>query len=553
MQTLARLGTGRVMALVGSTIALAAVLIFLATRYTSPTMSLLYANLDPKDSGEITAKLDAMAVPYTVRPDGTAIMVPADQVGRLRVAMASNGLPHGGSVGFELFDKPEGLGTTDFVQNINEMRALEGELERTIGAIDAIDSSRVHLVLPKRELFSRDVQQPSASIMVKVRGGQELGKSQIAAIQNLVASAVPGLKAFRVTIVDQNGTLLARATDDPAQSLDITNDTDDARVSYETRLSHSIEDMLEQSLGPGRARVEVSADMDFDRVTTASEVYDPNGQVVRSTETVSETNQNSEANDTQPVTVQTNLPEGQQTNAGSGSNSGSQSKRSQETTNYEISKNVTTQTRQAGIVKRLSVAVLVDGIYATDKDGKTSYQPRSDAEIKQISDLVKTASGYNDKRGDQIKVVNLRFVAAESGAVEDKPIILGLTKSDLISLFEKLLWLIAAILIGLLVVRPLLIRAIEAAREAAAGGGGGMVGAGGGALPPPGSMGALPGPGGSHALMMAGGEEEDDSMIDIGMVEGRVKASSMKKIGEIVDKHPDEAVAIIRSWMYQGS
>ncbi len=553
MQTLARLGTGRVLALAATALALIGVLIFLGTRYSSPTMGLLYSNLDPKDSGEITAKLDGLAVPYTVRPDGTAIMVPADQVGRLRVAMASNGLPHGGSVGFELFDKPEGLGTTDFVQNINEMRALEGELERTIDSIDAIDSARVHLVLPKRELFSREIQQPSASIMVKVRGGQQLGKPQIMAIQNLVASAVPGLKAFRVTIVDQNGTLLARATDDPSQSLDITNDTDDARVAYETRLSRSIEEMLEQSLGPGRARVEVSADMDFDRVTTASEVYDPNGQVVRSTETVSETNQNSEANDTQPVTVQTNLPEGQATNAGSGANSGSQSKRSQETTNYEISKNVTTQTRQAGTVKRLSVAVLVDGVYASDKDGKTTYQPRSDAEIKQISDLVKTASGFDDKRGDQIKVVNLRFVAAETGIVEDKPIILGLTKTDLFALFEKLLWFLAAVLLGLLVVRPLVTRAIEATREAAAAGAGGgmMAGAHGGALPPPGAMGALPGPGGS--LMTTGHEEDEDSMIDIGMVEGRVKASSMKKIGEIVDKHPDEAVAIIRSWMYQGS
>ncbi len=551
MQTLARLGTGRVIALAATVLALIGVLVFIGARYNAPTMGLLYSNLDPKDSGEIASKLDALAVQYTVRADGSAIMVPADQVGRLRVAMAGSGLPHGGSVGFELFDKPEGLGTTDFVQNINEMRALEGELERTIDSIDAIDSSRVHLVLPKRELFSRETQQPSASIMVKVRGSQALGKPQIVAIQNLVASAVPGLKAFRVTIVDQNGTLLARATDDPSQSLDITNDTDDARVAYETRLSRSIEEMLEQSLGPGRARVEVRADMDFDRVTTASEVYDPNGQVVRSTETVSETNQNTEANDQQPVTVQTNLPEGQQTSAGASGAAGSQSKRSQETTNYEISKNVTTQTRQAGTVKRLSVAVLVDGVYNADKDGKASYQPRSDAEIKQIADLVKTASGFDEKRGDQIKVVNLRFVAPDTGIVEDKPIILGLTKSDLLSLFEKLITAIVVILVGLLVVRPLVMRAIEATREASTAGAAGGMAAAGGALPPPGSMGALAGPSGS--LMVGGQSGAEESMLDIGMVDGRVKASSIKKIGEIVDKHPDEAVAIIRSWMYQGS
>ena len=550
MQTLARLGVGRLLALAGTGVALMALLIFTVTRLSTPTMGLLYANLDPKDSGEISQKLDAMNVQYTVRPDGTAILVPADQVGRLRVAMAQDGLPTGGSVGFELFDKPEGLGTTDFVQNINEMRALEGELERTIDSIDAIDSSRVHLVLPKRELFSRDVQQPSASIMVVVRGGQELGKPQVTAIQNLVASAVPGLKPYGVTIVDQNGTLLARATDDPNESLDLGNDPDDQRVSYETRLSRSIEEMLEQSLGVGHARVEVSADMDFDRVVTNSEVYDPNGQVVRSTETVNETNLNSDSGGgPQPITVQTDLPQGQQTNASAAATPTSTSKRSQETTNYEISKNETTQTRQAGVVKRLSVAVLVDGTYDTDANGKTIYTPRSSQELAQIADLVKTASGFDDRRGDQIKVVNLRFAEEQVPEIEDKPIILGMNKDDLFKIFETLVLAIVAVLVAMLVIRPLVNRAIEATRE-----GPGMPQGGGarGALPPPGAMGALPSPTGSAMMAVDQGAEED-SMIDIGMVDGRVKASSMKKIGEIVDKHPDEAVAIIRSWMYQST
>lgn len=551
LQTLRNLGPARLAAIGGAAVVLLGLMIFLATRFSNPTMGLLYANLSMKDSGAVAQKLDAMNVPYQVRGDGT-ILAPADQVPRLRLSMAQDGLPHDGSIGYELFDKPEGLGTTDFVQNINQMRALEGELERTIDLIDSIDSARVHLVLPQHELFSRNTQEPSASILLKVAGNAELSRQQVAAIQNLVATAVPGLKPYRVSIVDQNGNLLARGTDDPSQGLDVISDTDQQRTAYENKLSRSVEELLSRSLGDGHARVDVTADMDFDKVTTDSEVYDPNGQVVRSTQTVSDNNTSSDNSADQAISVQTNLPDGQQTQGGGSNGSASKDVRDEETTNYEISKNSTVQTREAGVVKRLSVAVLVDGTYTYDKDGQPVYHPQSADDMKKIQALVESAIGADKKRGDQVQVVNMQFASAENITPIEPAIIFGLNKTDLFRIFETLVLAIVALLVLLLVVRPLVNRGLEAMRESQAD----RFGDG---LMPAGSAGALTGPN-LAALTARGGavapieeeEEEEEIMVDISKVEGRVKASSMRKIGEIVDKHPEEAVAIIRNWMYRG-
>lgn len=556
LQTLRNLGPSRLAAIGGAAVVLLGLMIFLATHFSSPTYGLLYANLSMKDSGAVAQKLDALGVPYQLRGDGTTILAPIDQVPRLRLSMAQDGLPHDGSIGYELFDKPEGLGTTDFVQNINEMRALEGELERTIDLIDSIDSSRVHLVLPQHELFSRQTQDPSASIMLKVHGDAGLSRGQVVAIQNLVATAVPGLKPYRISIVDQNGNLLAKGTGDPSDSLDAESDTDQQRIAYENRLAHSIEELLMPTLGDGHVRVDVSADMDFDKVTTDSETYDPNGQVVRSTQSVTDNNSsNDDSNGDQPITVQTNLPDGQQTQgANSGSGSASKDVRDEETTNYEISKSSTTQTREAGVVKRLSVAVLVDGTYTYDKNGQPIYHALTKDQKDSVTALVQSAIGYDKARGDQVQVINLPFTSEESITPTEPTIIFGLNKTDLFRIFETLVLAIVALLVLLLVVRPLVNRGLEAMRESNADrfGDGGLLAAG---MP----AGALTGPN-LNALTARAGvgqavepeEEEEEIMVDISKVEGRVKASSMRKIGEIVDKHPEEAVAIIRNWMYRG-
>ena len=555
VQTLQKLGTIRLAAIFGAGLATIAFFIFLATRLTSPSYGLLYADLDLKDSAQIVSKLDAMNIPYQVKGDGSTIMAPADQVPRLRLTMAETGIPHSGSIGYEIFDKNDALGTTSFQQGVNEMRAQEGELERSIASINVVDQARVHLVLPKRELFSRDKQEPSASIVLKLRGSVPLTKQQIAAIQNLVASAVPGLKTNRISIIDQSGNLLARGNGQGDEGFSAASSAEEQRVAYEQRVRSNIEDMLERSLGPGHARIDVNADMDFDKMTVTSESFDPDGQVVRSTQTVNDEHSNATNGDA-PITVQTNLPDGAQTQGGQASTPKDTAKRVEETTNYEISSKKTSQIRETGEVKRISVAVLVDGSYATAATGEKAYQARTPEELDSLKKLVESAIGFDQKRGDKVEVVNMRFVQPEETNSEPPPILLGLNKQDLFRATETLVLAVVAILIILLVVRPLVTRALETARETAMASQrmlAEQAAIGAGALSGPMGMGALPSPSGMGSGSMALIEDQQESMIDISQVEGRVRASSMKKIGEIVDKHPEEAVAIIRSWMYQST
>ncbi len=287
LQTLRGLGSVRLAAIAGVAAAMVAFFVFLTTHIATPGMALLYSDVELRDSGQIVQKLEAMGVPYQLKGDGSQIMVPADQVARLRMTMAEAGLPHGGSIGYELFDKSDALGTSSLVQNINHVRALEGELSRTISSITAVQTARVHLVLPRRELFSRERQETSASIIVRMRGAARLAKPQVAAIQYLVASAVPGLKPTRVSIVDGDGNLLARGDGDSSDAAVACN-AEERRVTYENRLARSVEELLERTVGPGKARVDVHVDMDFDRVTTSSKSFDPDQQVARSTQTVTE-------------------------------------------------------------------------------------------------------------------------------------------------------------------------------------------------------------------------------------------------------------------------
>lgn len=525
--------------------------LYLGNRISAPNYGLLYSDLDLKDSAQVVQKLEALGVPFQLRGDGAQILVPAEQVGRLRMAMAEGGLPRGGSIGYEIFDKSETLGTTSFVQNVNHVRALEGELSRTISTLGSVQGARVHLVLPRRELFARERQDPSASIAVKLRGAERLGKGQVAAIQHLVAAAVPGLKPNRISIVDGDGNLLARGGGEGAGDVGGLN-SDEQRTGYEQRLGRTVEEMLERSLGVGKVRVEIRADMDFDRVTTSTESFDPEGQVVRSTQTVSESGDTSEGGD-QSVTVANNLPDAQKQNGTGGSAGRAKNSRNEETINYEITKTVKSHVREAGTVRRLSVAVLVDGIYAVGSDGTRAYQPRPPEELQQLSTLVRSAIGFNQQRGDTVEVVNLRFAGNQEDLVAEIPYsLLGLGKADLFRIGETLVLTIVGLLALLLVVRPFLARLADNAPAFA----GGTIeqrllenqGTPTAALPPPGGSLVPAGPG-----MQATAVEGIDSMIDLSQVEGRVKGSSIKKIGEIVDKHPDETVAILRSWMYQSN
>jgi len=543
LQTLRNFGAVRLGAIAMAVIGTIVFTIVMTNRIGAPEMGLLFSDLDLKDSGQIVQKLEALNVPYELRAQGAQVLVPNDQVTKLRIQLAEQGLPHGGSIGYEIFDKPDSFGPSAFVENINKVRALEGELERTISSINVVESARVHLVLPQREMFSRERQDASASVVIKRRGVGQLSRTQVAAIQHLVASAVPSLATNRVSIVDSDGNLLARG--DGAEGDQLTDaNAEEMRVNYENRLSRNVEDLLDRSVGSGKSRVDVHADMNFDHITTNSETYDPDGQVVRSTQTTNQSDSSTGQNNA--VSVTTNVPGGQvPPNPGTSS----RSSRSDETVNYEISKTVKSQIREQGTVQRLSVAVLIDGITTLGADGKKTYQPRSPDEMKQLTALVRSAVGYDEKRGDTVEVANMPFAGIEEPpAAPPAWSVMGLDKADLIRLSETGVVAIVGILVLLLVVRPMVMRFVEsaAAASAANAAANGLI-----AGPAGAAVAALPGLEAAGALAQQRAPGGANDMIDIGQVEGRVAASSIKKVGEIVEKHPEEAVAIMRSWMYQ--
>ncbi len=519
---------------------------FMTSRLATPDLSLLYSDLSIEDSSAITSRLDGQNIAYELRGGGTQIFVPQSDVDRVRLAMAADGLPNGGSVGYELFDNSSTLGTTNFVQRINHARALEGELSRTISAIRQVRSARVHLVLPRREVFSRDQQEPSASVVLKLSGAT-LQPSQVIAIQHLVATAVPGLQPSRISVVDSNGRLLARGGDNAEDAFSAANG-EEARQRYESRLARAVEELLESSVGIGAVRAEVSADIDFDRETTTDESYDPDGQVARSTQTVEQSDDAAEADPDNSVSVANNLPGAAVNEGAAATTSNSSSRRIEETVNFEISRKVTTLVRETGTVKRLTVAVLVDG--SVDEEG--TYTARTAEELEQYDALVKSAIGFNEERGDVVEIVNLQFVPF---AVEDVPVeeagFLGLSKADLFRIAEMLVLGIVAVLVILLVVRPLITRAFDIAATPTDENMQGMLPAGSplGQLAPPGAEGLAGLAEGGEAAEGATGDAA--AGIDLDQVDGRVQASSLNQINQIIGKHPDETVAILRQWMYQ--
>ena len=550
LENLRRLGPVRVALLGGVVLGMIAFFFFISTRLTAPPMSLLFGELSSQDATQITGKLDSQGVKYELRAGGTQIWVAQDQALKLRMSLAeSGGMPHGGSVGYELFDKGDTIGATNFVQNLNLVRALEGELERTISSLSPVAAARVHLVLPRRDLFSREKQEPTASVVIKMREAGRLTRGQIQAIQNLVAGAVPGMKPAHVSLIDDKGTLLARGTTDENDPQTIATNSEEMRRNYEQGLVRKVEELLERAVGPGKVRADVHADLNFDRIVTNTESFDPDGQVVRSTQTVTENADSAEANQNNSVTVANNLP-GADQNAAGGQNT-SRTTRSEETVNYEITKTTRSHVQEIGSVKRLSVAVIVDGTTTTNPDGTKTYTPRPADEMQRLTAVVRSTIGFDEKRGDSLDVVNLPFVVAD---VQEIPpdtswFGLGLAKQDYFRVAEILVLGIVAILVIMLVARPMIrhiftppeIKAIEVEQAKA------KAQAEMQAMAP-----ALAGPEIDPLLgVPRQNQVTADDLIDLARVEGRVKASSMKKIGEIVEKHPDEAVAILRTWMYQ--
>ncbi len=534
------LGAPRIAAMAAVTIALVGFFAFLILRVTAPQMTPLFTDLSYEDSAAIVKELERQGVNFELRNDGSIVMVPKDRVARLRMSLAGEGLPKGGGIGYEIFDKSDALGTTSFVQNINNLRALEGELARTIRGIDSVVAARVHLVLPERPLFSRDKVEPSASIVLKVHGTLE--PQQVRAIRHLVASAVNGLKPQRVSIVDEAGHLLADGNGDDGVG-EISGD--ERRSAFEKRLRDQIDAIVTSVVGPGRARTQVSADFDFNRVTQTSDKYDPEGRVVRSSQTREETSATNEREN--QVTVGNEIPGGGNQRPGQPppeANGGAkdQSRKSEEIVNYEISRTTKTEVIEGARVNRISVAVLVDGTYGKNDKGDIVYQPRSKEEIDQIAALVRTAIGFDQKRGDQVEVVNLRFAETPATPITEPTgwmAALQLTKDDLMRAIEMTVMGLLGLVVLLMVVRPLVRRVLAPEQRPLA-------------LPAGAGDAQL-----AEALAAEAAKAAEPSptakMIDIAQIQGQVHAQSVQKVGELADKNPSEAVTIIRQWMSESS
>jgi flagellar M-ring protein FliF len=543
------LGASRIAAMGAVTIALIGFFVFLIMRVTTPQMTPLFTDLTYEDSAAIVKELDRQAVPYELRDDGNIVMVPKDRVARLRMAFAEGGLPKGGGVGYEIFDKSEVLGTTSFVQNINNVRALEGELARTIRSLDRVQDARVHLVMPDRPLFSRDKVDATASIVLKVRGTLE--PHQVRAIRHLVAGAVNGLRPERVSVVDERGQLLADGASNDANGSDVS--TDERQTAFETRLRGQVEAIVSSVVGPNHARVQVAADFDFNRVTQTSDKFDPEGRVVRSSQTREETSATNDGKDNQ-VTVGNEIPGGQRQPAPGADNAASrdESRKSEEIVNYEISKTTKTEVIEGGRLNRVSVAVLVDGTYGKNDKGESTYQPRSKEELDQIATLVRSAIGFNQKRGDQVEIVNLRFAETAATPITEPSGWLSafqFTKDDIMRAIEMVVMGLLGFVVVFMVVRPLVRRIITPDERAMP------------ALPPGGGFGDGPSidPGLPPIPAIASGDplkadlNQTSKMIDMAQVQGQVHAQSVQKVGEIADKNPGETVSIIRQWLHESA
>ena len=508
------------------TLALVGFFGFVIMRVTTPPMATLFTDLSYEDSSAIIKDLERQGIPYEMKNDGAVIQVPKDKITRLRMKLAEGGLPKGGGIGYEIFDKSDALGSTSFVQNINHLRALEGELARTIKAIDRIQAARVHLVLPERPLFSRETPEPSASIVLRVRGALE--PQQVRAIRHIVASAVNGMKAQRVSIVDETGQLLANgaAGDGAADG----GSGDERRASFEKRMRDQVETIVSSVVGSGRARVQLSADFDYNKITQTSDKFDPEGRVLRSSQSREESAATANANDGQ-VTVNNELPGAQ--GQGGGATAKDKSKKSEEINNYEISRVTKTEVTEAGRVNRISVAVLVDGSYSKNDKGEVVYASRSKEELDRIATLVRSAIGFDQKRGDQVEIVNLRFADVPSVIPTDTPKgFLGMfqfTKDDIMYFVELGVMLILGIIVVFMVVRPLLKRVLAADPAAAA------------RAPLPAPLEAPPAP--VQPQIAA------TSMIDVAQVQGQVHAQSVHRVGELADRNPNETASIIRQWL----
>ncbi|MBS1165600.1 MAG: fliF [Proteobacteria bacterium] len=553
------LGPSRLAAMGAVALGLVGFFVFIVLRFSAIQQVPLYTGLSMDDSASIVQQLTSAGTAFTLKDNGTTILVDETKLDQTRMSLAQQGLPAGDSVGYEIFDKTDALGTTSFVQSVNALRALEGELSRTIRTIRQVDQARVHLVLPEKQLFRKDEQKPTASIVLKTRGTLDPG--QIRAIQHLVASAVSGLDPSRISVIDETGRLLAQGNGDETSASYLATNADERTTAYQNQVESRVRDIVESIVGAGRARVRVSAEMDFNRVQETQDTFDPNGQVVRSTQTREEKSLSQDNQGNPPVSAGNQIPNANQQQAPNAAQTSDNAQTTEETVNYEISKTSRTQVTEVGGVKRLSVAVLVDGRYTPDAKGVMVYAPRPQAEIDQITSLVRTAMGFDDKRGDQVQVVNLQFADSPLNPADlatAPTSMFDFSREDIMRFAEMGVLILVTLLVLLFAVRPLIRRILgsdidaetlpaltSALSEAAAAGRNAVT--------------VVLNPDGKPVVMGADGVEVTegpeipalpaDTRIESAKAQGAQQLDQVRKVGDLVNDNPNEAAIIIRNWL----
>ncbi len=549
-----RFGAARLAAMLAVTLALIGFFAFVMLRMSQPAMGVLFADLSSQDVSAITKDLDTRGIKYELRGDGQTILAPRADVPKLRLELAGKGIPSGGGVGYEIFDKGDAFSSTSFVQNINHLRALEGELSRTIRSIGRVQAARVHLVIPERRLFERDREPPRASIALKLAG--DLDNAQVRAIRHLVSSAVDGLKPERVSIVDERGRLLADGAQGEQGMVGVA--LDERQGAIERRIKAQVDDIVASIVGPGRARVQVSALLDSNRIESRSETFDPESKVIRSSQNRTEASASNEQRE--GVTVGNELPGAQQNQGQQQGQQRDTSSKNEEVVNYEISRTTRTEVQEGGRIRKLSVAVLVDGLYSK-QGNEVSYQPRPPEELERISQLVRTAVGFDRQRGDQVEVVNLRFAEAPQAPADltEQTLVqqlLSFTKEDIVRFAEMGVIALLVLMVLMVVVRPLLKQVLAPEKEFRALPSfmrNGMVVVDQGTGDPSTFSSASGGAGGG-----AGGEPgqidveaPSERMLAIAQIKGQLKAQSVEKIGAMVAQNPADSVAVLRGWIHE--
>ena len=543
IDSIRNLGMVRVAMLVGVALGILAAFVWLELQGpTRARMTVLESDLDPQSAQQLAAELTGRKIPY--RQDGGQILVPDSELATARTLLAANGRSNGHITGYEIFDRGNDLAVTDFDQQVKLTRALEGELARTIVSVRGITNARVHLVLPHREPFAHERRRAQASVMLTIPGRQALTPEAIQSVVNLVAAGVPGLRPQDVTVVDSNLHLLVQAGDgnDPRAK---SATEQDLRQKTEARLAQAVELMLERSLGAGHVHAEASIRMNFDKVNETQEKYDPDGSVVRSVQNV--TSNNKTTDKTGPVSLQNNLP-----NADAGAaTTGSQEGRQEETTNYEIGKTVRAIVHDQPQVERVTLAVMVDGVDEVGADGKRTWKARDQAQLDQIEKLVKSAIGFDEKRGDRLDVVSMPFVATLDAA-EAAPLARpGKTNGDLVTFVQMIAFGVVGFGIVILTARSIFAALNKGPGTLSiAGGGAGEIAGG----PSPGiarqrSGGAIGIEHGGGGGGQVGAEEDDDDTVTMSNVQGQMRASAIRKVTQLVDRHPDATLGIIRAWI----